>query len=341
VDNNSEFEHLLKRGSNEETGRRGDGETGRHGDTVTRGRGETVIRRRGHKKSDLRISVSPLLPISLSPRLPVSHSPRPLITLLTDFGTSDYFVSAMKGVILSINPDARVVDITHEIPAQDIEAAAFTLLASYSSFPSGTIHVAVVDPEVGSPRRAILVETGGQFFVGPDNGIFSYVCECEPQARAFELTNKEYFRAPLSSTFHGRDVFAPVAAALSTGIDPTEFGKQITNPVLLAPLVPEKSKNGTVKARIIHIDRFGNCITNLTARELTEKMIADGAYLVTNGAKVKSFRNFFSEQGGRGREVFGIWGSAGFLELAAKNKSAAKILKAKRGQPVVLRMREN
>ncbi|MCM3902270.1 MAG: SAM-dependent chlorinase/fluorinase [Pyrinomonadaceae bacterium] len=241
-------------------------------------------------------------------------------------------------MILSINPDASVVDITHEIPTQDIEAAAFTLLAAHSSFPAGTIHVAVVDPGVGSARRAVLVETRGQFLVGPDNGIFSYLIESEPQVSVLEITNTEYFRAPVSTTFHGRDIFAPVAAALSTGIDPSELGKQITNPVLLAPLRPEKSKNGTVKARIIHIDRFGNCITNLTRSELTEKMIADGAYLVANGAKVKSFRNFFSEQPGRRREVFGIWGSAGFLELAANNKSAAKILKAKRGLPVVLRM---
>ncbi len=288
------------------------------------------MRRRGDKKSDLRVSVSP--------PLPVPQSPCPLITLLTDFGTSDYFVSVMKGVILSINPDARLVDITHEILPQDIEAAAFTVLVAHSSFPSGTIHVSVVDPGVGSVRRAILVETGGQFFVGPDNGIFSYVFECGPQARIFEVTNRKYFSLPVSSTFHGRDVFAPVAGALSTGIDPSDFGKQITNPVLLKPLAPEKSKNSTVKARIIHIDRFGNCITNLTPRELTEKMIADGAYLVANGAKVKSFRTFFSEQGERGTEVFGIWGSAGFLELAAKDKSASKILKAKRGQPVVLRM---
>ncbi|MDQ3175251.1 MAG: SAM-dependent chlorinase/fluorinase [Acidobacteriota bacterium] len=311
--------------------RRGKREKGRRGETSP-------------LKSRFPISPSPSPPVSPSPSPPVSQSPRPrlsLITLLTDFGTADYFVSAMKGVILSVNPNARVVDITHEIPAQDIEAAAFTLLAAYPSFPSGTIHVAVVDPGVGSARRAILVETGGQFFVGPDNGIFSYVCECEPLARVLEVTNEEYFRAPVSSTFHGRDVFAPVAAALSTGIDPSEFGKQITNPVLLAPLKPENSKNGTVKARIIHIDQFGNCITNLTPRELTEKMIAEGAYLVANGAKVESFRNFFSDQAGRGTEVFGLWGSAGFLELAAKDKSAAKILKAKRGQPVLVRMREN
>ncbi len=308
--------------------RRGEGEKGRRGETKS-------------LKSQFPITPSPHLPISPSPRLRVSPSPRPLITLLTDFGASDYFVSAMKGVILSINSDARVVDITHEIPAHDIEAAAFTLLAAHSSFPSGTIHVAVVDPGVGSERRAILAECNGQFFVGPDNGLFSYICEGKPQARVFEVTNKKYFSAPVSSTFQGRDVFAPVAAALSNGIDPSKFGKQITNPATLAPLIPERSDNGTVKARIIHIDRFGNCITNLTPRELTEEMISDGSFLVVNGTKVKSFREFFCEQPGRGKEVFGIWGSAGFLELAAKDRSAAKILKAKRGQPVVLRIPKN
>src|SRR5687767_13913214 len=257
--------------------RRGEGETGRRGEGKKGRRGET-----SSLKSRFPIA-SPNLPIPQSPRLLVTQSPDPLITLLTDFGTSDYFVSAMKGVILSINPDARVVDITHEIPAQDIEAAAFTLLAAHTAFPAGTVHLAVVDPGVGSARRAILVETRGQFFVGPDNGIFSYVCEGKPEARVFEVTNRKYFREPVSSTFHGRDVFAPVAAALSAGTHPSEFGKQITDPVLLAPLQPKKSNDGKVKARIIHIDRFGNCITNLTPNDLTEKMIADGAYLLANG----------------------------------------------------------
>lgn len=278
------------------------------------------------------------------PNLPVAASPRPrvsVITLLTDFGTTDYFVGAVKGVILAINPEARVVDITHEIPPQDIEAAAFTLLAAHPSFPPGTVHVAVVDPGVGSTRRAILVEVAGQVFVGPDNGIFSYVYESAPDVRVFEITNQKYFREPVSSTFNGRDVFAPVAAAVSCGIKLSELGNQIRDPILLASLLPEKSARGTVKGRIIHIDRFGNCITNITPRELTEKMIADGAYLIAKGSKVKSFQNFFSEQVGRNREVFGIWGSAGFLELAAKDKSAAKILKVKRGQQIDLRMPNN
>jgi S-adenosyl-L-methionine hydrolase (adenosine-forming) len=280
-------------------------------------------------------------PISPSPRHRVSSSPVPVITLVTDFGTTDYFVGAMKGVILSNIPNARIIDITHEIPAEDIEAAAFTLLATYSSFPAGTIHVAVVDPGVGSSRRPLLITAGDHFFVGPDNGIFSYVCERESDCRVFEVTNKEYFRHPVSATFHGRDVFAPIAAALATGVKPRELGTEIKKPVRLAPLLPAKPKNGKLKARIIHIDRFGNCITNLTAKHLTAGMIANGAHLVINGTEISSFRNFFSEKNRSGKELFCIWGSAGFLEIAATNKSAARILKAKHGQPVIVRILED
>jgi S-adenosyl-L-methionine hydrolase (adenosine-forming) len=290
--------------------------------------------------NDSDFSVSPGRRDASRPRQPPGsgfQSPPRLITLLTDFGTSDYFVSAMKGVILSINPAASVVDITHEISPHDIEAAAFTLVAASQSFPSETIHLAVVDPGVGSARRPILVEAGGQYFVGPDTGIFSYVCDSEPAARVFHLSNSDHFRIPVSSTFHGRDVFAPVAAALSRGIAPSAFGEQISDPVRLAPIALEKSRDGSLKGRIIHIDRFGNCITNITPNDLTEKMIAGGAYLVVNDSKVKSFQKFFSESDGAGRKVFGIWGGAGFLELAAREKSAARILKAKRGQKVVVR----
>src|SRR6266498_693623 len=192
-----------------------------------RGRADTLTRRQDHKAPRRRVS---------APRRP----PIPLITLLTDFGNSDYFVSAVKGVILTANPQTRIVDITHDIHPQDVEAAAFTLLAAYSSFPSGTIHVAVVDPGVGSSRRPLLIEAGCQFFVGPDNGIFSYVCEREPMARVFELTNKDYFRQPVSPTFHGRDIFAPVSAAIADGLKPEELGREIQNPVRLAPLLPKK-----------------------------------------------------------------------------------------------------
>ncbi|MGH9966625.1 MAG: SAM hydrolase/SAM-dependent halogenase family protein [Pyrinomonadaceae bacterium] len=298
-----------------------------------------MTRRRGDKKSNPRVAASPRLRVAASKRHRVSSSRAPLITLLTDFGNADYFVAAMKGVILSINPAAHIVDITHDIPPQDIEAAAFTLLAAHSSFPAGTINVCVVDPGVGSARRPVLVEAGGQSFVGPDNGIFSYVSEREPATKVFELTNDTYFRHPVSTTFHGRDIFAPVAAALSNGVKPKELGKAISDPFRLESLLPQRLENGTLKARIVHIDRFGNCITNLTPQNLTDKMIEEGAYLVVNKSRISSFRKFFSDSSGSGEEVFGLWGSAGFLELAAMNRSAVQLLKARRGDLVILSMK--
>jgi len=265
----------------------------------------------------------------------------PVITLLTDFGTSDYFVAAMKGVILSVNPNARIVDITHEIPPQDIEAAAFTLLAAWSSFPSGAIHVAVVDPGVGSARRAILIELADQFFVGPDNGTFSHVFETGEargeKPKLFQLTNEKYWRQPLSATFHGRDVFAPVAAALSLGVKPAQLGKPIPDIVRLQPLRPTRSRDGGLNGRIINIDRFGNCVTNITERDLTAKMIAAGMALCVKGKTVKSFRNHFAEDTAGKEKLFAIWGSAGFLEIAATNASAAKLLKAQRGDSVIVK----
>lgn len=287
-------------------------------------------RRRGEKGTNRRVSVSPSHPISLS------H--RSLITLLTDFGTADYFVGAVKGVILSLTAETRIVDLTHEIPAQNIHAAAFTLLAAYKSFPEGTIHVTVVDPGVGSARRGICVAAGRQFFVGPDNGIFSYIYERESPAKVFELSNSKYFRKDVSATFHGRDVFAPVAAALANGIKPAMFGKRISDPVQLAPLAPERAGDGKVVGRIIHIDRFGNCVTNLGPRELTAKMISGGASLRVKGKMISSFRHYFAEPTNDAAKVFGIWGSAGFLEIAAANSSAAQLLQAQVGTPVTVRL---
>ncbi|MEP6708382.1 MAG: SAM-dependent chlorinase/fluorinase [Pyrinomonadaceae bacterium] len=260
--------------------------------------------------------------------------PRALITLLTDFGTADYFVGAMKGVILSINPKAQIVDLTHEIPPQDVPAAAFTLLAAYKEFPSQTIHVAVVDPGVGSARRPILTSCAGQFFVGPDNGLLSYVLEREGQASVIHIQNEQYFRQPLSATFHGRDVFAPVAAALGTGIEPAEFGEEITDYARLESLAPSCLAKGAMRARIIHIDRFGNCVTNLTRAHVTDEAIARGVRLIIKGEEITSFRHFFADESDGSDELFAIWGSAGFLEIVARNASAAQALKAKPGELV-------
>ena len=267
-------------------------------------------------------------------RLPVSVSGQ--VTLLTDFATADYFVAAVKGVILSINPSARIVDITHQIPPHDIEAAAFTLLASYRSFAAGTIHLAVVDPGVGSSRRAILVSAGGYFFVGPDNGIFSYILDNEYDRKVFHITAEKYFQQPLSGTFHGRDVFAPIAAALSKGIPPESFGPIIQNEVRVASLKPVLLKDGSVQGRIIHIDHFGNCITNF---DRTAFLNANGENmgLMVNGKRIKSRREFYGE-GKTDKSPFAIWGSAGFLEISVQNRSAAKKLKAKRGDTVILKI---
>lgn len=283
-----------------------------------------MTRRHGEKKPSL---------VAASSRQRV-----PLITLLTDFGTADYFVGAVKGAILTINPVARIFDITHEIPPHDVECAAFTLLAACSAFPEGTIHVAVVDPGVGSSRRSILIRTRGQYFVGPDNGIFSHVCDGpgSTAVEAFHLNNARYFHQPVSQTFHGRDMFAPVAAALSAGAEPDELGTRITDYIRLPSITPPVPRKGEIKGRIIHIDRFGNCVTNLTPAELTAEMITGGATLRINGKVVRSFRNFFADVTAGREQLFGIWGSAGFLEIAVANKSAAKLLKANRGDAVIV-----
>ncbi len=259
-----------------------------------------------------------------------------LITLLTDFGTVDYFVGAMKGAILSVNAAAGIVDLTHEIPPQDIEAGAFTLLQAYSSFPPKTIHVAVVDPGVGSKRRPILVSSESHLFVGPDNGLFSYILEREQNCSVFHLTNENYFRKPVSATFHGRDVFAPVAGALSKGVEPSQLGQLITDYNRLASLSPAVSDDGEIAARILQIDRYGNCITNLTREDLTDEMIACGARVCINGHEIKSFRQFFADGNDAHEELFAIWGSAGLLEIAAFRASAAHLLDVERGQRVLV-----
>jgi len=267
-----------------------------------------------------------------SNRLPVSVSGQ--ITLLTDFGTDDYFVGAMKGVILSVNPNAELIDITHDIPPHDIHAAAFTLLACYRSFAHGTIHVAVVDPGVGSKRRPLLAVAGRQFFIGPDNGILSYVLDNEPDQAIFHITAEKFFRKPVSATFHGRDVFAPVAAALSTGLPADSFGPKIDDPVKLSALKPVVGSNGKVSGRIIHIDQFGNCVTNIERSSLSGKKPVS---VMVKGKRVEAFREFYGEAGADKRP-FAIWGSAGFLEVSARNRSAAKVLGLKRGDDIVLRV---
>jgi S-adenosyl-L-methionine hydrolase (adenosine-forming) len=262
-----------------------------------------------------------------------------MITLLTDFGLTDYFVPAVKGVILTINPTVQIVDLTHDVAAQDVEAAAFTLGACYGYFPPGAIHVAVVDPGVGSARRALIVEVSGEagdyFFVGPDNGIFSYVYAREGRVRVFQLTRAEYFHAPVSATFHGRDVFAPIAAWLSRGVTPETMGVVIDDYVKFA--IPSPRVDGAeIKGCVLHVDRFGNLITNLTVRELS---VEEGAptprQLHVAGHTITQFGTHYA-QAAQPDELLAYLGSAGYWELALRNSSAAQFTGAQRGAEIRL-----
>lgn len=244
-----------------------------------------------------------------------------VIALLTDFGTADYFAASMKGRILSVNPNATIVDITHEIPPQDIESAAFTLAACYRDFPSGTIFIAVVDPGVGSSRRSVLMEAEQRFFFAPDNGLLSLIASRGEMdaCRFFEISNTEYFGPNISRTFHGRDIFAPAAGHLSLGVEPEKFGGKIYDAVRLEQRKPERISDRQILGEVIHIDRFGNLVTNLTEEMLPEKYSIEIA-----GTTIGENREFYSE--GRKGFLFTIIGSAGYLEISAFEDSAARLL---------------
>lgn len=251
------------------------------------------------------------------------------IALLTDFGTKDYFVGAMKGVVLSINPDAQIVDITHDIEPQNIRSAGFTLANCYRDFPQKTIFVSVVDPGVGSDRRAVVVETKSYYFVAPDNGLLSFVLANETDFRAFELTNPNYFRPNVSQTFHGRDIFAPVAAWLSTGIDIKEFGREVSDIIRFEISSPNRISDNEIEAEIIYIDHFGNVITNLKSNDLTERFTVE-----INNQKIETHQTNYAQA--KANELFTIWGSAEYLEIVAYQNSASNILKAEIGDKIIV-----
>ncbi len=258
-----------------------------------------------------------------------------MITLLTDFGTADYFVPAVKGVILSIIPGIQIVDITHDVASQDVHSAAFTLGACYHNFPPRTVHLAVVDPGVGSSRRAVVVEAGGHLFVGPDNGIFSFIYARESAARVFHITREEYFRQPISPTFHGRDVFAPVAAHLAGGVRPEEVGEEIRDHFRFDIPQPRLIEDRQVEGRILHIDRFGNCITNFTAAELNPDETEPSMRIYFGGREIRQFGTHFAEATNRD-DLFAYLGSAGYWEIALWCDSAAKYINARCGDEVIL-----
>ena len=259
-----------------------------------------------------------------------------VVTLLTDFGLSDHFAAAMKGVMLGLNPNITLVDITHLIPPQDIPTAAFTLGQAYPCFPSGTIHLAIVDPGVGVSRKALAASAGGQFFVAPDNGILSYVQKAEGNFVAYEITADHYYRKPVSSTFHGRDIFAPIAGWISRDIPLKQLGPELANPVQLKIPVPTKVRDGLIHGAVLAVDHFGNIITNLTLADLPR---GDSAHpysfkILAGQKEITAFHRAYAE--GLPGEVFIVPGSTGYFEIATKEGSAASMLNIKPGAPIGL-----
>jgi S-adenosyl-L-methionine hydrolase (adenosine-forming) len=279
--------------------------------------------------------------------LPVLSRP-PLITLTTDFGLADHFVGVMRGVIAGIAPAARVVDLTHTLPAQDVAAGAFSLATAYAYFPPGTIHLAIVDPGVGSARRAVAVAAGGYYWVAPDNGLLGYALaalaaggqlqgqwrdgcwQLGDDARAVVLTEPRYWLPVVSRTFHGRDVFAPVAAHLAQGVALDALGTTITSVSALAMPGPEPLADGW-QGIVLHVDRFGNLVTNLPAALLGTR---DWGVEIA-GQHVAGLSPSYAAMPPLGA----IIGSAGYLEIAAPNGSAAALLGVGVGARVTVRTR--
>ena len=256
------------------------------------------------------------------------------ITLTTDFGTQDGFVGAMKGVVLSIHPRAVIVDITHEIQAQDVFGAALTLRNTCRSFPQGTIHVAVVDPGVGGSRKPLLLQTDTYFYVGPDNGLFSFVTETSDTVKAIELRERKYFLSPVSPTFHGRDIFAPVAAYLSLGVDPDEFGPELKHYRTIGYPKPISSETG-IEGEVIYVDRFGNLITNVD-RPLFEQYVGEKTVQIEVGQeKLEGLRKYYAEV--REGSPLALFGSSGLLEISVNGGNARQKLGLDRGVPVRVR----
>lgn len=275
-----------------------------------------------------------------------------IITLTTDLGLTDAYVAAMKGVILGINPEAKLVDICHSIKPQNIPQAAFVLGTAYKFFPQKTIHVVVVDPRVGTERRAIIMRTPSADFVAPDNGVLSYVIqqsstkpveenanqqlrELEPELEVVALTESRFWRSPVSPTFHGRDIFAPVAALLSLGFPPIDFGEAITS-VTMSPLPrPYKALDGSLVGHILHIDNFGNLITNIKSDDLPQTKQA--ITIMVGNQLVHGLSHTYAE----GRGLLALIGSSGYLEVSLKGGNAGALLNAEVGNEVRISHRDS
>ncbi len=253
-----------------------------------------------------------------------------LISFLSDFGLSDGYVGSVKGSIFTYFPDAKIMDITHEIQPFQIEEAAYILTSYYDYYPKNTVHLAVVDPGVGSSRSAIIIKTANYYFVGPDNGLFSYIYQKEAYT-AYEI-NTEMFVEKISPTFHARDIFAPIAAKLARGVKPELLANPFTKkPVDIAEHLSDKQD--LFKARIISIDRFGNIITNFSKFEFDTLFNTKIKYISVKDQTIHSLHNTYSEV--KSGELLALWGSSGFLEISINRGNAAKFLQCQVGTDIV------
>lgn len=264
---------------------------------------------------------------------------RPIVTLTTDFGLNDHFIGAMKGVILNIVRDAEIIDICHSVQAYDVLDGALTIASSYSYFPAATIHVVVVDPGVGTARRPIIVSTERHHFVAPDNGVLSLVYGREERLHVHEVTADHYFLKPISQTFHGRDIFAPVAAYLAKGVPPDSFGEEVGDFIRLRAPQP-KAENGILRGVVLKVDRFGNLITNITPEHAPALFQPEPpSFRIKVGKReVTDLRNSYAE--GAPGEVFAIAGSMGYLEIAANRGSAFQLVGGGKGTDVEVALDE-
>ena len=261
--------------------------------------------------------------------------PARFITLTTDFGTADHYVGAMKGVIYNIHPAATIVDISNNVQSYDLLDGALTIAQSYSYYPKETIHVVVVDPGVGTERRPILATIGDHFFIAPDNGVLSLVYDREERVSVRHITSSHYFVQPVSQTFHGRDVFAAVAAWLSKGMEVSKFGEVVEDYVRFNPPRAKAGETNTVRGMVLKVDKFGSLITNITPSDVPGMFGGDFQISVGNATVTKLLSNY--AEGGKG-EPFAILGSGGFLEISINKGSAAHVTGANKGSEVVVTM---
>ncbi|MFC1854110.1 S-adenosyl-l-methionine hydroxide adenosyltransferase family protein, partial [candidate division CSSED10-310 bacterium] len=260
-----------------------------------------------------------------------------MISLLTDLGHHDHYVGLMKAIMWDIHPTANIVDLCHEINPYDIVEAAFKLECSYRYFPSRSVHVVIVDPEVGSDRRPIMAAGDNHFFIAPDNGVLSWVYESDNVQRVYEITASHYFMENVSNTFHGRDIFAPCAARLLRIMDPTAFGDEITDYRKFKIPVAEVVAGKEIKGKIISIDRFGNCITNMfedDVQKMVEQAGKDNISIAAGSTNIKGLSDYYAQK--EVKQPVALIGNAGYLEISLNKGHAARELKLRKNLDIIL-----